>query len=558
MAATKEYIVTLKNHSDLDDFYTQMEESSAENEEIPSRPCNCCCRRKISRNTHYDLTDAEALELAKDSRVVAVEEPPHKLGIEPIPLWDQTADFQKNTTTISSTDKNWGLFRTVNGASVSNWGNDNTTSHNATIKTTSSGKNVDVVIVDRHLASSHPEFAVNADGTGGSRFVNFNWFQYSSALGYSSNATYSYANGTSSHGTHVAGTVAGNTQGWARDANIYNMEFAGDAGGNNGVSGWTNNLWDYLRHFHKNKDINPATGRRNPTITNHSWGYAYTTQNVSNVTSVKYRGTTSSVSGSTSERQAILEAKGVVCLYGSYLYKMPARVASVDADVADAIADGVVVIGAAGNSYWPIDVPSGNDYSNSIFIGSTEYTHTKGMTPAAQTGVICVGSVGSKVAEYKSTFSNFDERIDVWASGSNIISAMGTAQDPYATPYSPNATDPRDSNYRIASISGTSMASPQVTGYIACLAEQEPNLRNADVLQHLVENSKANVADAGASNPVKSPYESLANSPNRWLFYVKKRPESGVAYPSITQNNRNPSTNGVKYPRTSSLITKTS
>ena len=79
-----------------------------------------------------------------------------------------------------------------------------------------------------------------------------------------------------------------------------------------------------------------------------------------------------------------------------------------------------------------------------------------------------------------------------------------------------------------------------------------------DVLQHLIENSKANVADAGASNPVQSPYESLANSPNRWLFYVKKRPDSGVAYPSITQSNRNPSTNGVKYPRTSSLVTKTS
>ena len=557
MAATKEYIVTLKNHNDLDDFYTQMEESSAENEEIPSRPCNCCCRREISRNTHYDLTEAEALELSKDSRVLAVEEPPHKLGIEPNPLWDQTADFQKSSSSISSTDKNWGLFRTINGASVANWGNDNTSSHNATIKTTSSGKNVDVVIVDRHITPNHPEFAVNADGTGGSRFVNFNWFQYSSALGYSSNATYSYANGTSSHGTHVAGTVAGNTQGWAREANIYNMEFGGDAGGGNGVSTWTNMLWDYLRHFHKNKDINPVTGRRNPTITNHSWSYSQGTYNLSNVNSVTYRGTTTSVTGSTSERQAILEANGCPCLYGVYLYRTPVRVTSVDADIADAIADGVVVIAAAGNSYWPMDVPSGQDYNNYFTTTGNKY-HTRGMTPAGASDVICVGSVGNKVAEYKSTFSNFDERTDVWASGSNIISAMGTAQDPYATPYSPNATDPRDSNYRIASISGTSMASPQVTGYIACLAEQEPNLRNADVLQHLVENSKANVADAGASNPVKSPYESLANSPNRWLFYVKKRPESGVAYPSITQNNRNPSTNGVKYPRTSSLITKTS
>tara|TARA_B100001093_G_scaffold518163_1_gene602089 strand:+ start:11477 stop:13132 length:1656 start_codon:yes stop_codon:yes gene_type:complete len=549
-----EYIVTLKDHNDLDDFYTQMEESSG-NTTIPSRKCTCTSRRTISRNTNYDLSEQEALELSKDSRVLAVEEPPEKRGIEPVPLWDQTADFQKNLSTISSTDKNWGLFRTINGASVANWGNDNTTSHNATIKTTSSGKNVDVVVVDRHLASNHPEFAVNADGTGGSRFVNFNWFQYSSALGYSSNATYSYMLGTSSHGTHVAGTVAGNTQGWARDANIYNMEFASDAGGNNGVAGWTNNLWDYLRHFHKNKDINPATGRRNPTITNHSWGYSQGTLNLSTVGSVTYRGTTTVVSGSTSERQAILESKGCPCLYGVYLYRIPARVASVDADVADAIADGVVVIGAAGNSYWPMDVPGGQDYDNSIDL--IRY-HTRGMTPAAATDVICVGSVGSKVAEYKSTFSNFDRRIDVWASGSNIISSMGTAQDPYAAPYPVNATDPRDSNYRIAAISGTSMSSPQVTGYIACLSEQEPNLTNADVLQHLIENSKANVADAGASNPVQSPNESLADSPNRWLFYVKKRPESGVAYPSITQNNRNPSTNGVKYPRSSSLVTKTS
>ena len=466
MAATKEYIVTLKNHNDLDDFYTQMEGSSAENEDIPSRPCNCCCRRTISRNTHYDLTEAEALELSKDSRVLAVEEPPHKLGIEPVPFWDQTADFQKSSSSISSTDKNWGLFRTINGASVANWGNDNTSSHNATIKTTSSGKNVDVVIVDRHITPNHPEFAVNADGTGGSRFVNFNRLQYSSALGYSSNATYDYSAGTSSHGTHVAGTVAGNTQGWARDANIYNMEFASDAGGGNGVSTWTNMLWDYLRHFHKNKDINPATGRRNPTITNHSWGYNQGTYNISNVNSVTYRGTTTSVTGSTSERQAILEANGCPCLYGVYLYRTPVRVASVDADIADAIADGVVVISAAGNSYWPMDISSGQDYNNYFTTTGNKY-HTRGSTPAAATGVICVGSVGNKVAEYKSGFSNFDERTDVWSAGSNIISAMGTAQDPYATPYSPNATDPRDSNYRIASISGTSMASPQVTGHIA-------------------------------------------------------------------------------------------
>ena len=34
-------------------------------------------------------------------------------------------------------------------------------------------------------------------------------------------------------------------------------------------------LFDYLRAFHRYKPINPETGLRNPTITNHSWGYRY-------------------------------------------------------------------------------------------------------------------------------------------------------------------------------------------------------------------------------------------------------------------------------------------
>ena len=47
--------------------------------------------------------------------------------------------------------------------------------------------------------------------------------------------------------------------------------------------------------------------------------------------------------------------------------------------------------------------------------------------------------------------------------------------------------DPRSSSYHLASISGTSMASPQVAGIVACVAEQEPNLTQAEALQHLIE-----------------------------------------------------------------------
>ena len=51
---------------------------------------------------------------------------------------------------------------------------------------------MDVVIVDAHINPDHPEFAVNSDGTGGSRVNQFNWFQYNSVLGYS-NGTYTYS-----------------------------------------------------------------------------------------------------------------------------------------------------------------------------------------------------------------------------------------------------------------------------------------------------------------------------------------------------------------------------
>ena len=286
------------------------------------------------------------------------------------------------------------------------------------------GKNVDVVIVDGHVNPDHPEFAVNSDGSGGSRVNQFNWFQYKSALGYNSHpSTYTYSSSGASpntnHGTHVAGTAAGNTQGWARDANIYNTT----VNSLSGVTNWDEFLWDYLRHFHRNKSINSATGRRNPTITNHSWGYSYGNIQLSSITSVTYRGATTTVSGTNAQKKVTLEDNGVPVPASTYLYKTPARVAAVDADIQDAIADGVIVISSAGNSYWNCDTSSGNDYNNAINAGGNLY-HSRGSTPGSADNVICVGSIGSKVAEYKSNFSNWGERVDIWAPGSDIISAV--------------------------------------------------------------------------------------------------------------------------------------
>ena len=547
-----EYIVTCRSYEDLENLYDDMETPGG-SLYIPDRAVDLVHRRAISRNTHYMLTEEEAAEIRNDERVIACERLAKDRGIVPDYLWTQTDDFNKTTGTFAGDDKNWGLYRVIEGDSVTNWGSDGTDEiTNRTIVTTSSGKNVDVVIVDAHINPDHPEFAVNPDGSGGSRVNQFNWFQYNSVLGYGSNGTYTYstsgASPNSNHGTHVAGTCCGNTQGWARDANIYNMAFSDTL---SGVTDWDEKLWDYLRHFHKNKAINSATGRRNPTITNHSWGYSYNSIQLSTLTSVRYRGTTTSLSGTDSQKKTVLEDNGVPVPANTYLYKTPARVAAVDADLQDAIADGVIVISSAGNSYWNCDTSSGNDYNNYVVTSSTIY-HSRGSTPGSADNVICVGSIGSKINEYKSNFSNWGERVDIWAPGSDIISAVYDSSSP-PTNYNPIIADSRNSSYHLASISGTSMSGPQVAGVIACLAEQEPFLTQAEALQHLKENALAEVGTTGtinhSNNGSSSGYEAFGDSHNRYLFMPKKRPETGTLSPAFLHKNRNSDSAGVKYPR---------
>ena len=550
-----EYIVTCRSRADLEDLYNDMETPGG-SLYIPDREVELVHRRAISRNTHYMLTEEEAAEIRKDERVIACERLAKDRGIVPEYFWTQTGDFEKTTGTLQSDDKNWGLYRVIEGATVSNWGSDGTSEiSNRTITTTSSGKNVDVVIVDSHINPNHPEFAVNPDGSGGSRVNQFNWLSYNSALGYGSNGTYTYsssgASPNSNHGTHVAGTVAGNTQGFARDSNIYNMAFSDTL---SGISDWDEKLWDYLRHFHKNKAINPATGRRNPTITNHSWGYHYgnNSANLSSITSVTYRGTTTSLSGTDSEKKAILEDNGVPVPANTYLYRVPARNAAVDADVQDAINDGVIVISSAGNSYWNCDTSSGDDYNNSYYTSSTRY-HSRGSTPASADNVICVGSISSKVAEYKSNFSNWGERVDIWAPGSDIISAVYDQSSANSAGYGSLPQDPRNSSYYLASISGTSMASPQVCGVIACLAESEPNITQSQVREYFSENYF--LQDIGTTGTINhSGYEALGDSANKYLFFFQKRKQTGSLQQTIV-GPRNNNTSGVKYPRTNRMVT---
>lgn len=542
MSELKEYIVTARTMEDADSLIADMESPGGDHY-IPNRKVDISQYRELSRNTHFMLTDEEAVQLRNDVRVLAVEQPPREMGIEVVRFWKQTGDFEKNSS-VTSTDKNWGLYRVANGNQLSGWGlNGAFTQTTQSITTTSSGKNVDVVIVDAHINPNHPEFAVNVDGTGGSRVVQFDWYSLSSAIAVNTVGSYDYSFISSNHGTHVAGTACGNTQGWARDANIYNMEFSYE--GANALPNWELYLFDYLRAFHLTKPINPVTGRRNPTITNHSWGYSYGQIPLTSITGHSYRGVFTNISAlSTAAKRVSLEANGVPVPYGTFLYGMPYSYPALNADIEDAIADGVVVVAAAGNSSWNSAYPGNQDYNNFLRISGFDYYHSQGSSPAVAEGVIVVGSVDATASEYKAYYSNFGNRVDIYAPGTNIISSV--YDNTAASEFGSIVNDPRNSNYKLSSISGTSMASPQVCGVLACYAEQNPNLNSFEALGYLIATSKKNqISSIGVDYGDTAWFGDNGN--NRYLFYKLERQLSGQNFPKTTFKNR--PTTGSTYPR---------
>lgn len=294
----REYIVTCKTREDLESLYNDLETPGG-SLYIPDRAVECLNKRPISRNTHYSLTDEEAASVKQDERVLDVELTPEELGIEfhpnvtieggetieeeegidisNDPNYTQSSNRWSKTNNNNDTFRNWGLLRSLNGDTFSNWGSDATTNVATTaIRVTSQGENVDVVIVDGRIDPNHPEFALNEDGSGGTRVVQYNWLQDTPAVTGGAAGTYQYTpyigntdleTANNNHGCHVAGTAAGNRRGWARKANIYNIDLYSTDPNSVGTS----LIFDYIRYWHNSKAVNPDTGKRNPTVCNNSW-----------------------------------------------------------------------------------------------------------------------------------------------------------------------------------------------------------------------------------------------------------------------------------------------
>ena len=756
--AQKEYIITLKNYDDLDQFYTDMEGNSSL-PYLPTRSVTCVAKRPISRNTHYLLTDSEARNLKNDPRVYSVNVKIKDLSAKTNS--EQTSTWSRSFTTEVD-QKNYALYRCRLDDNIIDWGSESGNNfQNATIKVTSTGKNVDVIILDETLYPEHYEYQ--------NRFVNHDWFGEhdiavkgagttitfvertsnlatittqiphgleagsfvdvvcTSDLSFSgsnleitdtpSSTTFTYSNtGTdvsstsatgywkglyqygdysydNNHATHVAGIIAGITQGWARESNIYNLRHNSDF-----ISPGSyippELLIDYIREFHATKSVNPQTGRKNPTLVNCSWGFGTDVANLNNpytgfqsprFSRLNYRGSfitpaaaaidtgfsgvfesntkradftsvlepglgnrittdpdtvsgdptfcqTSSITfsdtnklglsdigvptsfdsegidsqddaywnislpfpvkyltqsynnvyvnsnsyitfgnanftyvmgdqspalrkicisagdrncdavytgtfGTVGSRTFIIRWEGYDGAYGgvyelspNMIWEMtfyeatpeqidvhvisnacyrsefttselsdyginlngpaaPLREATIDTDIADAISEGIIFVGSAGNSSTKIDNSSGDDYNNYFIDNGLPVYYHRGATPGASSTVICVGNADSNSQENKSPTSNTGPRVDLYAPGNNVISSV------YDSTSSPNTVGLFELTIEGGG-AGTASLITQQAG-LATLTATNHGLSNGDLIT--VEdctNSKYNVINA--------------------------------------------------------------
>jgi len=509
------YNVALNEGIDYDAVWLEIETDGSGSVYVPQREVAIVNERPTSlRQCWYELTDNEADKLRADPRVYCVEIPPEfRTDIEIALTSSQTGLYYKSagTNPANNSGINWGLFR-LNSTTMNTTGSSGTLTYNYPLD----GTGVDFVIQDSGCQVDHQEFT---DAAGVTRVQQINWYTASGVTGTMPSFAQFYAD-TDGHGTHCTGIAAGKTYGRAKNARIYVMTVSGlNGAGTTGIS--TTDVFDCIKGWHNNKTVDPALGYKRPTVVNMSWSYIST---FSSINGGVYRGTP--WSGSTKQ--------STFGMIGNTSNRFGVRVDSVDVDVAELLAAGVVLVGAAGNYYQTLDVLGGLDYDNYFNQTSTPRYYMRGASPTSAVGVICVGNVSTiaDTPEEKSSSSESGPRVDVWAPGTNIVSTCSTTNAFGAT-----TAYPFNASYLIMSISGTSMASPNVAGLAAQLLQVYPTATPAQIRQKIIDTSTADMLFTTGLSTDYSNDRSLHGGPNRYAYQAFNTASGGNVSGSVLVSN---------------------
>lgn len=494
---------------------------------------------------------------------------------------------------------NWGVLRHSLKTNPFEWGADEYQNWRTTsnLKITASGKNVDIIILEvgGFVNKNLIEFNSKADGTGTTRVKDFNWFSLHEQAGNTSNITnngelnnfyyndwYSDRFNRDWHPNTVAAVAAGNSQGYARDANIYSLR----------MNFFLPNIFKYVKAFHQNKPINPLTGRRNPTIVNGSF-HLNLLRRAETVTKINFRGTITNYRGTygtgdyateedlksvgihawtvTSSRNP--NQVGKVLFYGGgYIQKTEqrtypnGRVSTVSSiinrkqkeDIAEMINAGVIFIQGAGNNNVKISKPGDIDYDNYVeaeyrYSGNVSVVQTlrmyynRGDINQQECGHLIVGGLENNKDENKAGFSSAGSLVDIYAASRSVLSTS-TSGSLERVPHKhfvnpPNVQRPWD---RAEKAQGTSFGCPLVTGAVALAAEHWPTLTQQEVNTYFVSQSQEVMADSGTNDGTRD-FKSLYGGTGRVMYWENIRGTEGYAFPRSNYKLRQRT--GILYPR---------